>query len=429
MNTDLKHYLYFSICQAGRIVLATIAMAILARFLDPSGLGRWTMLMAAATLFHTLFANWLQQDPFLRFGKQEWVQTGSLRNTWGVRLPLLSAGGLLCLLAFTLFWPSIKNFFQLSQADGLLAFGYYVCLVISLDMQTLLQITGRMDRLALGPALIAAGSVPLYYGLWLSRLPGHRVEISLFGTLILTLLIWMGVGWKDFWRSHPGFSGWDTPLAKTLLRYAYPILPTTMLGYCVNWGNQMLIHRSFSNHEVGLDQSAFQVHGLLVSLAIPFTTILLPRLIDRHLADPTAMKRFVQSNAPTLFCLWLLSVIPAVAVLPWFFIRVYGASFSGGIRPLTALLVGTPFCALGQIYTGLFSVQGKLGKVFWIFLTMVSVNFLAAWILVHVRANHAPNRGPRLQSEFRSYAIPCVLLSASHPSHPECKNDLSVPHP
>ena len=382
MNTDLKHYLYFAVCTVGRVVCSTVAMAILARFLDPSGLGRWTLLVAAATFFHSICANWLQQDPFLRFGKEDWTRTGNLRRTWGVRLPLLTVGILLSLIGFTLLWPWFKTFFQLSQPDGLLAFAYFMSLVISLEVQTVLQITGRMDRMALAPALIAAASVPLYFVLWRSQLPSHRVEISLFETLLLITLIWLAVGTPEVLKTRPSFSGWDRSLAHAMLVYAAPILPTTALGYLMNWGNQVLIHRSFSNHEVGLYQSAFQVHGLMVSLAVPFTTILVPRLVDRHLEDPTAMHRFVRSVTPTLFCLWLLAVIPAVVILPALFVRVYGASFSEGVAPLTALLVSTPLCALGQIYTGLFTVQGRLGKMFWIIFAMVAVNLLGAWVLV-----------------------------------------------
>ena len=71
-----------------------------------------------------------------------------------------------------------------------------------------------------------------------------------------------------------------------------------------------------------------------------------------------------------------------MTVLPWLFRGVYGTAFSEGVGPLTALLMGTPFCALGQIYTGLFTVQGSMGKIFWSIFAMVALNLTIAWVLV-----------------------------------------------
>jgi O-antigen/teichoic acid export membrane protein len=383
MNTDLKHYLSFTGGQIAKILFSTLSMALLARLIGPSGLGRWAMILAAGTLAHLLFANWLQQDPFLRFGKPEWTQKGTMRKTWSARLPLLGTGILFALLVFTgAFWDSARGVFELSRTDGLLAFAFFLSLLISIDVQTLLQITGRMVELAWAPAAVAAGAAFLYGGLWLNEPLAHPVETSLAGTLLITGVIWLIAGQHPLRETGVSLTSWDSVYAKDILRFAWPILPTTLLGFAVNWGNQMLIQRSFSSHDVGLYQSAFQVHALMVSLAVPFTTIILPRIIDKQLEDPGIMKRYAASIAPTLFTLWLIAVLPVIAILPSVFLMIYGASFTDAVRPLTALLISTPFCALGQIYTVLYTVQGNLSRLFWILLIMVGANLAGAWLVV-----------------------------------------------
>jgi O-antigen/teichoic acid export membrane protein len=198
--------------------------------------------------------------------------------------------------------------------------------------------------------------------------------------VVITVTLWLLLATSKIRFSFKGFS-WDITLAKEILGFAWPILPATILGYIVNWGNQVLIRHFFTTHDVGLYQSAFQVHSLIVSLAVPFTTIILPRLLDRHLEDPTVMKRYIDSIAPTLFCLWVLAMIPVISILPSVFRIVYGHQFLDSLPALTALLAGTLFCALGQIYTVLYTVQGKLGKLFWILAIMVTINMVFAWII------------------------------------------------
>ena len=383
MNLDLKHYLSFIVGQALGIICSILAMALLARILGPEGLGRWAMITAAATLFHLIFINWIQQDPFLRFGKEEWIKTGGVRDTWSARLPLIILGLLitfLALIATPREW--IGRLFLLTRTDQLLTFAFFICITISIEIQTLLQITGRMTQLALIPAGIAATSALFYLGLRLAHLSSHQVGISLLGTLVLTLALWIGFGVYDLRPSFIRLPRWNKDVAKTMLAYAWPIWPATLLGYCLNWGNQIIIKRLFSNHDVGLYQAAFQVHSQVVSLAVPYSTIVLPRLIGKHLEDPTVMRRYIHSIAPSAFCLWLLAMIPMITLLPFLFIVVYGHSFSLSLPILNVLLMATPLCALGQIYTVLYSVQGKMDKVLWILAFMLTVYLLATWIIL-----------------------------------------------
>src|SRR5262249_20868324 len=155
--------------QAARIFFATLGMAILARYLGPTGLGRWTMIVAAGTFLHMVLANWLQQDPFVRFGKPEWSRRHQLRKVWGVRLPFLALAVLLGIEILTLTGPySLHRWFEFSRFDGWLVFGFFLSLLLSLEAQTILQIVGRMHLLAMTPAIVSALMALLYAALWFS---------------------------------------------------------------------------------------------------------------------------------------------------------------------------------------------------------------------------------------------------------------------
>jgi len=383
MNEDLRHYISFVFGQGLRIVFATGGMAILARFLGPDGLGRWAMITAYATLLHLALISWIQQDPLLRFGKPEWVKSHRIRETWSARLPIMGIGMLISILLFTVAPVSwTQRLFLLSRIDRALAFCFLISIIVTIEFQTLFQTTERMMYLAFVPSVISGATFFFYLGLKLDNLSSHRLEISLLGTVFLTTVIWLGAGISQLKDIHVGFPPWNRTLVKTMLIFAWPILPTTMLGYCVNWGSQILIRHVFSSRDVGLYQVAFQVHSLIVSIAVPLTTITLPRLIGRHFEDPTVTKRYVNSIAPSLFCLWLTAAIPLVVILPTAFHIVFGRLYANSVPILTAFLVCTPLCALGQLYTGLYTVQNNLGKIFVILVLMVCVNLAGVWVIL-----------------------------------------------
>ena len=233
MNKDLKHYAAFIFFQGARIVLATLAMAVLARYLGPVGLGRWTLITAAATLFHLLSVNWLQQDSFLRFAKREWARHETVRHTWGARIPLALCSSAIMVIVFALVpkgW--FQYLFPLVGMEWILAAGFFFSLLISIECQTFLQIIGAMPRLALGPALIALLLAPFYIALWASPLQVYRLGISFAGTVIITITTWIILVAPKITFSIKRIS-WDRELAGEIFSFAWPILPSTMLGYIV----------------------------------------------------------------------------------------------------------------------------------------------------------------------------------------------------
>lgn len=384
MNEDLKSYIFFVGCHGVRIVFSALAMGILARLLGPEGMGHWALITAAATMLHLLFVNWFQQDPLLRFGREEWVKTGRMDNAWSSRLPFVAAGIAIAAVFFAAFpnwW--MKGIFELDAKDGLFAGLFFLSLVVSTESQTFMQALNSMRRLAYLPVVIAAGSLAFYF--LLRQSGGGRPEsiyVALAGTALITIAVWGGFAIADMKIAQLRFTAPNAALIREMFRYSWPVLPTTMLGYLLGWGNQVLLHRFLDIKSVGIYQTAFQVHSLITAAAVPFTTIVLPKMIGRNIEDPQVTRRFITTVTPTLFFLWTLAMVPVVALVPWAVLFVFGPQFSESVGVLRALMIGTPVCAVGQIYTSLYSVQKKMWKIFAILAVMVVVNFAIALSLM-----------------------------------------------
>ena len=56
-------------------------------------------------------------------------------------------------------------------------------------------------------------------------------------------------------------------------------------------------------------------------LAVPITTLLLPRLIDTHAVDPQSTRSFVTRVFPTVATLWAIAILPVLALLPALYSR------------------------------------------------------------------------------------------------------------
>lgn len=408
MSVELQEYALFIAAQGLRILFSGLAMATLARYLGPDGLGRWAMITAAAMLLHLLFLSWMQQDPFVKFGREEWLKTGRMSRTWMARLPVMAVGFVLACLLLT---PAASQWtgalFRLNPTERWLALAFLASVALSAEMQSIFQATGLMRRLALVPVAVALGTVCLYGFLFHTSVAHDRLPAALLGTVLITTLAWAIGGIIGFPRSALGLTRWDGQLTRAMVSYAWPMLPAALLGYIVNWANQVLLRRALTEGDVGIYQSGFQVHTLLMGLAVPLTTLILPKLIGKQLEDSNASLRYVRTIAPAIFALWLVVMIPAITLLPALFALVFGQRFTPGIPVLIALLVSTPLCALGQLYTLLYTVHSKMREILYISMVMVVIHLSLVWYFL-------PHATPRLFAQLFSvtFAIGQYLLCA-----------------
>lgn len=91
MNSHTYNYIILLCSQGASILLGIINLTLVARFLEPAGLGKWSMTVAAATLLFSVFLNWLPWAN-LRFGREEFVKDGVFSKTWAVEWPMLVFG-------------------------------------------------------------------------------------------------------------------------------------------------------------------------------------------------------------------------------------------------------------------------------------------------------------------------------------------------
>ncbi|MEQ1710190.1 MAG: polysaccharide biosynthesis C-terminal domain-containing protein [Hyphomicrobium sp.] len=366
-----------------RVPINVLILALLARALGPQGVGIYALTQGAAVLLHSGLLQWLQA-PLVFFGRPEWDLTGSVRATLIARLPLLLAG-MLVAVALVIVDPGnwLHRVFGLSGSTlGLVALALLGIWLMS-EAQSLCEIAGAMRPLALAP-LISDGIVTLgLLGLWLSG----NVTVSVSHVLLLVysvpVVIWgsllvLGLGWTGAGLKHP-----QARRVRDIVCYGWPLLPGLLISWTFEWSGPLIIEHFHGKHEVGLYQVAFRISQAMLALSVPLTSVLMPMLISQRTGDPRAIRDFLANSAPTIVALWLLLILPILAVLPEVIGLFFGERFQASAQALAILSLAVPGSIIITVYGAAFTAEGRLFRTAVLYsLLMTSISLAATVVLV-----------------------------------------------
>lgn len=368
---------------AGKVVAVTIyvlAPVLVGRMLGAEGVGRWTLLVAAGTLLHTALINWTHMST-VRFGTEEWTTRHSLHQTLGSRLPLLVTSitvAAILLMAQPGRW--LERWFSASPSDWWLVALVAISVWFAAEAQAALQAAGRLVWQAIAAPVLAIASMAALVSLFVS---GH----SSLSRAIVAFTLPPILGWSAVWiynlaRSQTRLV--DLTLHDTWrhLQYAAPVLPTFALGYLSDWGDHLLLSRYASVTEVGLFGVAYQCMVTTMSASGTLVTMLLPRLITKELAKPGSMRTYLEEEAPTLYSLWMLGTIWVVALLPLAIERVVGPGLTASVGLLLVLFIVVPASVVASLYTVLFNVQQRMGRMLVYLFAMAVTNLVVSVQLI-----------------------------------------------
>lgn len=359
-----------------RLPLGLMLSAMLARVLQPEGLGVWAMVLAGGTLLHSVLLNWTQIIT-QRFGRLEWLRDGHVDATWAARWPLLGIGFLAAIALVAVApaaWP--QRLFGLQGVVVWMLLPVLAGLWLMAECQGLQQVTGSFARLSMTPVTMDIGLLLVVTTVWLfMRVIGWEPP------LIPILMLFVGVsviGWSvatisEWRRLHLRWRRPDGLQVRGYAVFAWPLIPGFLIGYISDWGDQLLIRYFFAEREVGLFQAAYQYLLLLIGFAAPLGTVLLPRLAGGVLGDEGAVNRYVERLAPLIVFLWLPPIMLIVAIMPEVFAWLFGTQFAESNQIFRVLLVAVPGAVFTHVYAVPFAVQGRLGRSTVVFGGLMSV--------------------------------------------------------
>ena len=361
-DRDLRGFLAFGVGRGLATFFGVVAAALVGRLLGPDVLGRWMLLAAAGALLHTALINWTHAST-VRFGREEWVRASSFHRTLSARLPMLGSSlavATVLLLAEPGNW--LQRWFGVEAADRWMVALFALNVWLTAEAQATLQAAGKLARQALVASVVGGLSVVVVMALLWS---GQRsLASAVIAVNLLPIAAWGGTWLRMLWRSRRSEA--PAPPIHTPaehLRYGWPLVPGFALGYLASFGAPLLLGRLSSMTNVGLYGLSYQFVAAVIAANSVLTTFLLPWLIRRHVEDPKATRDYVDGAVPTLYTLWMIATVWLVAVLPIALAVFTGDQFRSAQPILLILLVAVPPSVITSLYTILFDVQGRLGRV------------------------------------------------------------------
>jgi O-antigen/teichoic acid export membrane protein len=347
--------------KAVAMLLALVVTMIVARLLGPRGLGEWSLLSAAGTLLHTVLVSWTHAST-VRYGREEWMLTRSLNRTLGARLPLLAlsiAVAAVLLVAEPGQW--LHRWFAGEGAEWWLAGMFALSVWLAAEAQATLQATDRISwQAAIAPLVAIASVLTLLLVFWLGL---RSIRWAVLAVTVVPVIGW-GYSWLYVLaRSNTSPGGLVRADIWRHLRFGAPVFPILAVGYVSDWGDHLLLGHFSSVTQVGLFAVSYQLMGAVMVANGLLTTLLLPRLIAQEVNRPGSLRRYVQDEVPTLYTLWMMGTVWVVAALPTVVALLTGSAFNSSVGVLLVLLVAIPTSVVTSLYTVLFNVQERMGRV------------------------------------------------------------------
>ena len=381
MNRSFTRFLILGGAKVLRIPVAMVVIVLLSRGIGPEGVGNWSMIVAVAAFFQSVFLYWTQAQA-VRLGREEWLSTNRLSRTWAERWPLivLALGLSALLIAFRPF-----SFFE--RLTGLpsswwpLPLAYLIGLWCVSEAQCLLQTTGRFTRLA-SFQLISELIVVIFLLMLLVLSSAASRFLAFAGIIFITTacaaLVWViEFAFSRSWGGTVTMGG-----TRRMAATSWPVIMSALFGYVSDWGDHLILQQFGGAGDVGKFHSCYLVMTTLMGLAAPVLVVCVPQLVDNLSRNPRAEAVFLRQTVPVVVLFWLLGLIPTLAVIPWLFGVVFGPDFASAIPILLVLCIAVPGAIFSYLYSALFNIQGRMGQSAVIIAIMTVVNMTISFSLV-----------------------------------------------
>lgn len=351
------------------------------RALGPAGLGEWVLLVAAGSFLHTTLINWTHGGT-VRFGCEEWIQTGTLRRTVSARVPLLAASfAAVALLLVLRPFDWLDRGFGLGGSSVWLVVAYAASLWIAAEAQTTMQALGWMRLQAVvgaigGVCTIAVVSV-------LAVLPAYK-GLAPFVVAIAGVpgVVWAMAGIRALVHANVV---WTWPAAtevKRHMRYSLPMLGSFGLGYVWTWGDHVLLRHFATLDQVGYFGVANQIFMTITAANGILPTLVVPRLVAIEARTGHSARAYLEDTVLTVFVLWAIGMTILVAGIPFALELASGARFAPAVMPLIILSAVIPASVITSLYSVLFSLQERNARLFVLSVVMTTTNIVISVMLI-----------------------------------------------
>ena len=357
------------------------------RIFAPDVMGQLSLIVVVAAFIQTVGFQWLS-SALIRFGREEYIQTGGVRQTFQVRMILLAVILLASLLGFGGLYLLARELLLVRIGlSGRLLWTVPLFLILGIvagELTGYLRVFDKYVHLAAaslaGQLFQVVAMFLLYRYLGVAGID-WLIVLSVGGAASQILYMMLRLKWKNF---RPGAS---TPELGSVLgstvSYSRPAIATFLLNCLYKPLEYYLILQFASIAAIGLYSTANSMNGVFVQFVSLFPNLMFPIMLGFKTAGKKeVVKRYYQRVTPQLTLLFALCVSVALICLPPVIQVLLSERYHPAIGAFLILAYGEiPHMAyaLESIYSAMYD---KLIQTFWATVVQYIFQFAAYFYLI-----------------------------------------------
>jgi len=325
-------------------LFSVICLSLITRILGPEGYAKFSLFQTMTLFFFFLGINWTN-TAVMRYGKEEFLKTGKINETFWARNILLLFSILICTSCLWIFRKSISSFLHTPEEPSFLflVFLYLLSFSVLEYLKYIFQGLGQLKKMA----LIWTEEYLLMTLLLLSILKNIILAKDLDGVIfaaILSIAISIMTG-LAFLRIK-----WFLPFClnvaalKRIFLFSYPLIIGSASIYLIDWIDVWVINQFLPLTDLGIYQLAYRGMMVIQYLSMQAVTVITPLLVS-FLTDKREdlILLYLRRIVPQLFMAWTFFIVLALNIAKLFIPIIFGPDFSSSYGPFSFLILGVSF--------------------------------------------------------------------------------------
>jgi O-antigen/teichoic acid export membrane protein len=330
-----KNYLLLVLAQFGGAFFAFASVWLLSRRIGSEGYGGVVAIIAASQVAQILI-NWTS-IAVVRFGVEEFVETGRIAHTFWLRFFVLAPNILLVVLAANHWFPPLAGWLKLPAESFWFVILHFSASALWIHVQFGLQ-GAKLPRiqgffLMLERFLILVG-IGVLLGL------GSLTPLSALLSYSVAPLLMTAAGIIYLRRYLFSRFSIDLRFVKKIVAFSLPLLPFSLIGYFSgSYVDAIFVSNFLSTRDLGIYSIATQIAGIVLQLPTLANSLLLPMFVSlQKESENQKTLNYFQNILPSLTLFWgiactVISFVGFMAIP-----LIFDAEFRVAIIPLWILL-------------------------------------------------------------------------------------------
>jgi len=374
-----KSFLSFTSLSVLGQLIYFLTPLIIAKVLNPSGFGSYSLSMMIIFLFTSMFIA-SSQTPFIIYANEELKKTRKINKAFSIQLIFLLSSIVFFVLLTLLFNRYILEFAQITNIQLFFLFLAYIGIGLKTFIEKLfLALNKKINYSLYGLTLGIFSLIFILLLYYFEKMCLETVFLIYFATPIIALFLFLKE--INFNKLLP------LQVDKQLFKEMFDFTKWQMMGltavYFINWGDNLVLRYFVSIEEIGVYNLGYQMFKGLISLTFILNSYFLP-FISQNIDNKEKIRNYLYVKRPKIMLAGTLIIILIFIMTPYLFNIVYGDIYKESVNVLRILLIATMISLYKTFYTPIINSLKKYKFTAIINVIQISVNLLANIILIYL---------------------------------------------